>query len=200
MIKRTIAMILVTVVVLSAAFVGHAALQQRELSRKLIRLHVVANSDSQEDQALKLEVRDAVLAQVSQLTAPCADVTEAAQKLAENLPELERIAGQVMEEAGNDDDVSVCLQQEVFPTRYYDTFTLPAGEYLSLRVSIGDGVGHNWWCVVFPSLCTAATAEDWEQAAMAGQFSDEEEELISGGEEKYVLKFKTLELLQKLFH
>lgn len=199
MIKRMIAMAFVTAVVLSAAFVGHAALQQRELSQKLIRLHVVANSDAQADQAIKLEVRDAVLAQVSTLTADCADVNQAKQQLQENLPVLECLAGQVLERAGNYDSVSVSLQQEVFPTRYYDTFTLPAGEYLSLRVSIGEGAGHNWWCVVFPSLCTAATTADWEEAALAGQFSAEEEDLISGGEEKYVLKFKALEWLQKLF-
>lgn len=199
MIKRTIGMVFVTLVVLSAAFAGHTVLQQRQLSQKLIRLHVVANSDTQEDQEIKLRVRDAVLSQVSELTADCTGVEQAKQRLQENLPALEQLAGQVLENTGKPDNVTVSLQQEVFPTRYYDTFTLPAGKYLSLRVSIGQGTGHNWWCVVFPSLCAAATMEDWEEAAMAGQFTDEEEDLISGGEEKYVLKFKALEWLQKLF-
>lgn len=198
MIKQTICFFAAVAVIFSGAYVAHAALEQRALSHKLIRLHVVANSDSEEDQALKLQVRDAVLAEVSGLTDGCDRVDVAKERLQQSLPVLEQAAQRVVEQAGCSDNVTVSLQQEVFPTRYYDTFTLPAGEYLSLRVSIGEGAGHNWWCVVFPSLCTAATAEDWEEAAEVGRFSRSEEELISGGEEKYVLKFKVLEWLQNL--
>ena len=87
---------------------------------------------------------------------------------------------------------------EDFATRKYDTFTLPAGEYPALRIKIGKAAGHNWWCVVFPSLCTAATTEDFTTCAQAGGYDTAETALIKGGEEEYELRFKTLEWLQKL--
>ncbi len=196
--KRFLAMFLLTILVVSVAFTTHAALQQHALSEKMIRLHVVANSDTPEDQSRKLQVRDAVLARVSQLTADCTDVAQASARLRENLSVFERAARQTLQAVGDSSPVTVTLARETFPTRAYDTFTLPAGEYLSLRVSIGQAAGHNWWCVVFPSLCTAATTADWEEAAAAAQFSQEEQNFITGGEEQYVLKFKVLEWLQKL--
>lgn len=196
--RRVFALILVTILVLSAGYVCRAALQQRTLAAKLIRLHVVANSDSAADQALKLQVRDAVLERVSALTAACEDSQAAYLVLEENLPQLQQTAAETVRDEGFDEPVTVTLTEESFPTRYYDSFTLPAGTYQSLRVRIGDAEGHNWWCVVFPSLCAAATSEEFEQSAEAGHFTDEETEYISGGEEEYVLKFKTLEYLQKL--
>ena len=90
------------------------------------------------------------------------------------------------------------LGKEVFPTREYDTFKLPAGVYESLRVSIGEAEGHNWWCVVFPSICLTASMDELEQAAEAAGLTDSELLLITGESEGYVLKFKVLELLQQL--
>lgn len=196
--KRIIALLLVTVVILSAGYVAHAAVQQRALAAKLIRLHVVANSDTEADQALKLKVRDAVLEQVNALICECGDPAAASSVLRENLPLLEQRAAQVIAAEGFEDAVSVTLELEAFPTRYYDSFTLPAGTYQSLRVCIGAAEGHNWWCVVFPSLCTAATTEELQRSAAAGNFSEEETAYISGGEEEYKLKFKALEYLQML--
>ena len=95
-------------------------------------------------------------------------------------------------------DVQVRLGTEQFETRYYDTFTLPAGEYPALRVNLGKAQGHNWWCVVFPSLCTAATSDALERTAAVGGFDSEETELIEGGEEAYELRFKSFEWLQAL--
>ena len=95
------------------------------------------------------------------------------------------------------DPVQVTMGQERFPTRYYDSFALPAGVYTSLRVTIGDGAGKNWWCVAFPSLCLRA-ASDLEEAAAAAGFTEEEIELITGEENGYILKFRILELLEQL--
>lgn len=161
--------------------------QQLMLSQKLIRLHVVANSDSDYDQRLKLDVRDAVLR-----------VTEKAgciEELAALLPEVQKSAEQCLHAHGSDHSVAVTLQREVFPTRAYDAFSLPAGPYTALRVTIGAGEGENWWCVAFPSICLC-TAAEIEEVAVAAGFSQKEFRLIT--EDGYVLRFKALELIQDL--
>lgn len=171
-------------------------LLQHRLAEKTVRLHVVANSDSAADQARKLRVRDAVLDEVRTLTAQCRTAREARTVLAAALPQITSAAQSAL--AGSDCQAVVTLQKESFDTRRYATFTLPAGRYPSLRVSIGAGEGHNWWCVVFPSLCEAATADAMAQSARVGGFDEAQTELITGGEDEYVLRFKTLEWLQRL--
>lgn len=192
--KRISALILIAT--LALGLLGCAVLQagQRQLAAKLIRLHVVANSDSDEDQAVKLRVRDAVL----QAAQPYVTGPDAEGALAENLGALERAAAKALRSLGREDAVSVTLQNEAFPTRAYETFSLPAGVYRTLRVTIGAGAGHNWWCVVFPTLCTAASLDELETAAAAGGFSEGEVKLITGAEDGYVLKFRILELLEAL--
>ena len=192
--KRISALILIAT--LALGLLGCAVLQagQRQLAAKLIRLHVVANSDSDEDQAVKLRVRDAVL----QAAQPYVTGPDAEGALAENLGALERAAAKSLRSLGREDAVSVALQNEAFPTRAYETFSLPAGVYRTLRVTIGAGAGHNWWCVVFPTLCTAASLDELETAAAAGGFSEGEVKLITGAEDGYVLKFRILELLEAL--
>lgn len=188
---------LLTVALMTAGLYGAQTLWlQRDLAEKTVRLHVVANSDSSADQALKLQVRDAVLERVQQLTADCADAGQAKALIGVHLDEIGVAAQTAL--AGSGYDVSVSLGWERFDTRYYDSFTLPAGEYPSLRIKIGAAQGRNWWCVVFPSLCTAATSEALEESAQAGGFDDGETALIAGGEEEYSLRFKTLEWLKKI--
>ena len=174
-------------------YAGESLLQQRTLAQKTIRLHVVANSDSEEDQKNKLAVRDTVLRQVELLTRDCESAEQARETISENLRRIADAAAEVCNY-----DVKVSLQKESFETRHYDSFTLPAGEYPSLRIRIGRAQGKNWWCVVFPSLCTPATWEGVEEAALTGGFSREETELILGGEGEYRLRFKTLEWLREL--
>ena len=171
---------------------------QRALAQKTLRLHVIAHSDEAEDQRQKLLVRDAVLKKTQELTTGCADAAQAWQILEGELSLLQREAERVLAEEGSAYDVTVSLEERSFDTRYYDSFTLPAGDYPALCVSIGAAQGKNWWCVVFPSLCTAATAEEFEQAAQTGGYSVQEQELVETGEEKYILRFKTLEWIRKL--
>ena len=177
--------------------VGGTVLQARQqaLAGKLIRLHVVANSDSNYDQAVKLQVRDAVLAETQRLLN---DADNPKQALSDGLGEIEAAASERLRALGCEVPVRVTLGKEVFPTREYDTFTLPAGVYESLRVSIGAAEGHNWWCVVFPSICLSASMDELEQAAEAAGITEGELRLITGESEGYVLKFKVLELLQEL--
>ncbi len=167
---------------------------QERLAEKTVRLHVVANSDSDADQAQKLAVRDAVLPVIAELTADCANARQAREVLAAHLPDIEKAA--LIASGGQ--PVQASVADEAFPTRYYDTFTLPAGTYPSLRIRIGAAQGHNWWCVVFPSLCEAASSDALEHCAAVGGFDEAETDLIRGGEETYTIRFKVFEWVQAL--
>lgn len=172
---------------------GAMALQtEQELSDRVVRLHVLANSDSEEDQALKLRVRDRVLAYVEPLLEGSADRREAEALLRGRLLELERVAGEEIRAAGYDYRVEARLEDTSFPTREYEGFTLPAGKYLALRLVIGAGAGRNWWCVVFPPLCAAA-AEEVPAAALAAGLSRKQVGLITEENQGYVLKSKLVE-------
>ena len=188
------------VLMVAAALVlmsGALALQtQDQLADKVVRLHVLANSDSEEDQALKLRVRDRVLERATELLEQSADRQEAEALLRGNLLELENLAAEEIAAAGYDYPVTAELTDTTFPSREYDGFTLPAGEYLALRIVIGEGAGQNWWCVVFPPLCTTASA-DVPASALAAGLTQEDVNLITE-EPGYVLKFKTVELWERL--
>lgn len=186
--------------IMLAGVLGSGAIALRtqdELAEKVVRLHVLANSDSEEDQALKLEVRDAVLSYAEGLLDPAADRREAEGLLRGQLLELEVAAEETIRAAGYDYPVSVELANTEFPTRRYGGFLLPAGEYLALRVLIGEAEGQNWWCVVYPPLCAAAAAEVPETAMAAG-FSEEQVRLITEDGPRYELRFKTVELWEAL--
>lgn len=174
--------------------------QQRTLSSRLIRLHIVAASDEPADQARKLAVRDALLPQIAALTAGCADADEAAAALAEGLPVLRETA---FERLGTGEPVEATLAEEQFPRRDYDSFSLPAGSYRALRVTLGAGAGHNWWCVAFPALCLPAGTEDetrsFEQTAQDAGLSPEEIELVRSDSERVQFKFRLLDWLAELF-
>lgn len=189
--------LLFTMALLGALLATAAVIQQEQqtLAGKLIRLHVVANSDSKEDQLLKLQVRDAVLAVTASVDAQSGDPEE---HLKQMLPQIKQAAEECLRRQGSSDPVGVSFGDEIFPTRYYENFALPAGVYRSLRVTIGEGQGHNWWCVVFPSICFRATAAELEEAAQVAGLTEGEIRLMTEDLDGYTLKFKSLELLQKI--
>lgn len=189
-----IALLLIVVVCLASC--AATIRSQEQLAEKVVRLHVLANSDSEEDQALKLVVRDAILQETEELLESTETRAEVEGLLRGQLLELEQLANETVKRAGYNDSVTVELEEAEFPTRTYESFSLPAGEYLALRVLIGNAEGQNWWCVVFPPLCTVAAAEFPETVEKAG-FSDEEIALITEESAGYVLKFRLLELFQK---
>lgn len=176
---------------------GLALRTQSQLAERVVRLHVLANSDGEEDQALKLLVRDRVLARATELLTQAGDRTEAEALLRAELPELEALAVRELRANGCAYPVTAELTDTEFPTREYDGFTLPAGEYLALRVVIGEGAGRNWWCVVFPPLCTAASA-DVPAAALAAGLTEDQVGLITEEDRGYVLKFKAVEWWEEL--
>ena len=171
--------------------------RQDDLQEKMIRLHVIANSDSDADQTLKLCVRDAVLCRAEEILRQSADMTEARARLRDSLPDIGDAAAQELAAQGSGYAVSVSLEDTEFPRKTYDGFALPAGEYLALRVVIGAGEGRNWWCVVYPPLCTAAACE-LEGVALEGGMTADDLSLMTGENAGYVLRFRSLELWERL--
>lgn len=170
---------------------------QVRLASQVIRLHVLANSDSEEDQALKLEVRDRVLETTSALLAGETEPQAAAVLLDQHLDDIAQTAAQEISAQGHDNRVEVRLEQTWFPTRQYQGISLPAGNYLALRVLIGAAEGQNWWCVVFPNLCLPTVSE---RALEASTLTPGQISLLQEEETSYVFRFKALELWQSLKH
>lgn len=166
--------------------------RQTELSGSLIRLHVIANSDSAEDQELKLAVRDSVVELLTPILTEAGDMEMAGEIINGSLGEIEAAARRTAAAFGAECAVTAELGLENYPTREYDGFSLPAGEYVSLRVTLGEGDGQNWWCVVFPPLCLS-TAQ-LEAADDAGLLSEDDIALITESDSGYVLRFRVLEL------
>lgn len=177
-----------------------AAGSQSALAGQVVRLHVIANSDSDADQALKLQVRDAVLSAAAPLLEGASNRSQAERALSAHLQELADAGAAAVAQAGYRYPVSVSLEDCWFPTREYPDFSLPAGTYRALRVVIGEGAGRNWWCVVFPPLCLASVTETVEQTAALAGLTEDQVGLITGDDGRYVLKFKLLEWWNSLFH
>ena len=175
---------------------------ERAVYDTVVRLHVLANSDTEEDQALKLMVRDGVLEAAAPLVEGCTTQAEAVEALTAHLNDLEAAALAVMESEGYSYPVTVLLGEEDYPTRTYESCAFPAGTYVSLRVLIGEGEGQNWWCCLFPPLClSAATAkEDNEDAFLqVGLTKDQYGIITETGKTKYKVRFKILEVLEDWF-
>ena len=191
--RREVALLLgVLIALISTAWISNA---QTELADKVIRLHVIANSDSTADQTLKLAVRDEVLAQVSSLYPADVSLAEATYAMEQNLSAINAAGQAVVTQEGFSYPVTTSLTECWFPTKDYEGFSLPAGEYTALRVVVGEGAGENWWCVAFPPLCVGAASQTIDVATEAGFFSAEDAALVTGETDGYVLKFKAMELL-----
>ena len=167
--KRVVSLILLAASALTVTLCAVLQAQSQRMADKIIRLHVVANSDTSADQAVKLAVRDAVLREAGRVLDGAEDPKQA---VAAQLPALEAAANAELQRQGSEDLARVSFRRELFPTREYDTFSLPAGVYDALRITIGKGQGHNWWCVVFPGLCVPASGEGFEETADCAGFPD----------------------------
>ncbi|MDO4174030.1 MAG: stage II sporulation protein R [Eubacteriales bacterium] len=161
---------------------------QQKLADDVLRLRVVADSDEAVDQAIKLQVRDNVLEIMQPLEEEAADRQEMQRLLREHMQEIANTAQQTVYDCGSDAHITACLAEEWYPTRDYDTFSLPAGTYEGLQIRIGSAKGRNWWCVLYPALCMdAADGED--------VLTEEERSLIHRDGEAYAIRFRTSELL-----
>ncbi len=180
-------MVFAAVIILFGGVLNHDA---DALSNKLVRLHVVANSDTKSDQNLKLDVRDTILELLTEKLSGIGDTEKAREIICENLDNIASAARETIIKNGYDYNVKVSLCEESFPTTEYDTFSLPAGIYTSLRIVIGSGAGHNWWCVVYPPLCTEAATD-----TSAIGLTNDEVSLITKDCGGAVLRFRLLEIL-----
>ncbi len=192
----TVALLITTLIVAALPISG-----EEKIYEDVIRLHVLAASDSEGDQALKLAVRDEILRTYSARLAATGDVEAAELEITALCGEIENTAREVVKAAGYAYPVKVEYGEEEYPTREYADYTFPSGRYRSLRVVIGEGSGANWWCVLFPPLCLdMATDRAPEDDALAVGLSPEEYKIITGGSEGgYRVKFKALELLEGVF-
>lgn len=174
---------------------------QRQLSEKIVRFHVIANSDSRRDQALKLKVRDAVGAMLQEKIS-AADSRDTCEKLLwEELSEIEQTARSVLLEEGCTDPVAASIRKVDFPVKSYGAYTFPAGTYDALEITIGAGAGHNWWCVMYPNLCFSGSvyqADSKEADAALQEVLDEEEYETVLRTGNYRVQFKYLTFLNRL--
>lgn len=174
---------------------------ESEIYDNVLRLHVLANSDSNEDQALKLKVRDAILERSKELFCTAKTKEDAALAINANIDALTETARQVISENGYDYPVSVTLTEERYPTKSYESLCFPSGKYLSLRVMIGEAEGQNWWCVLFPPLCLSAATEKStaEDAFISVGLTGEQYRIITESDNaKYTVRFKILETIEGL--
>ncbi len=174
------------------------------LSQNLVRLHVVANSDSASDQALKLKVRDAIIDYMKDKLANSKNISETRDIINSNLKNIEELSIKVIKENNSSYGVKASLGNYSFPTKTYGDIALPAGEYQALKVVIGEGVGANWWCVLFPPLCfidaTHGTIPDSVKQDLKSSLTKEEYKLITTADNEedipVKIKFKVVELLE----
>ena len=172
-----------------------ARAQQQKLSGELVRLHVIAASDSDADQALKLRIRDRALMHLTPLLDRAQSVDDARAVIESELPHLEKLANDEIAAAGFDYSAAAALSPERYPTREYMGFALPAGSYLSLRITLGGGEGQNWWCVVFPPLCMTAVEE---RESIATLSENSKKLIFAEEEEEYILKFRLIEFFESI--
>lgn len=164
------------------------------IRNKMLRMHVIANSDSEADQALKLKVRDALLAEGKEIFDGSVTADDAKLKILPETQRLRKAALDVIEKEGFEYDVKITVENEYFNTRTYDnSVTLPAGYYTAVKVIIGEGEGHNWWCVMFPPMCLPAAVKECELS----DFLEKDEVEIVEGKDKYKFKFKIVEIFEK---
>ncbi len=183
--------------VFCAGFCGFAA-DYRDITDTVFRLHILANSDSEADQSLKLKVRDAVLEKSAYLFENNASAEESARAAEEHLDEIRQTAEQVIAENGADYSVKCEVTEMYFDNRVYGTVTMPAGEYTALRITIGEAQGKNWWCVMFPPLCLPAVTNIDEALEECGDVFTAEEIDMLKNPENYECKLYIVELFNKL--
>lgn len=183
--------------VLSIAITAYSDGIQEDLQDNLIRLHIIANSDSADDQNIKLMVRDAVLEETGKKME-----TQGRAEIIKNLDEIEKTANRILAENGFEYTADAVYGKFAFPKKEYGGMTLPSGEYYGVRVILGNGAGHNWWCVMYPPLCVAEEgsvfADDKARTLLKESLNDQSYELVTQSGRDVVVKFKAVEMVQEL--
>mgnify|MGYP002688988565 FL=1 len=163
------------------------------ISDQVFRLHILANSDSAEDQQLKLKVRDEILKKGETVFASSNSLEETIELCKNNIALFQQTAEQCLKDNGSDYEVKVYVDKEYFNTREYDEITLPSGIYNALKIEIGQGKGHNWWCVMFPAICLSSVTDD-----ELNKYLSEDEQKLVNSDSKYEVRFKIVEIYEKV--
>lgn len=163
------------------------------ISDQVFRLHILANSDSAEDQQLKLKVRDEILKKGETVFASSNSLEETIELCKNNIALFQQTAEQCLKDNGSDYEVKVYVDKEYFNTREYDEITLPSGIYNALKIEIGQGKGHNWWCVMFPAICLSSVTDD-----ELNKYLSEDEQKLVNSNSKYEVRFKIVEIYEKV--
>lgn len=198
--KLLICTIVITCAALLAGFLPIHG--EGEIYDTVVRLHVIANSDSEEDQTLKLKVRDRIIEVVDPAVRNCRSQSEAIAAIGGIMGDIQAAAEDVIEAEGFDYSVSVVITEEQYPTKNYESCAFPEGEYVSLQVKIGESEGENWWCCLFPPLCLSAATDEKsnEDAFISVGLTDEQYKIITETKSpKYRVRFKILEVFEKWF-
>ena len=174
---------------LISAYVTPFIQTSERISDDVFRLHILANSDDENDQALKLKVRDAVLEKGQSIFTDCSSLDEIISSCENHIDLFEEIAEKCIQENGYNYSVNAYVDKEYFNTRKYEEITLPSGIYSALKIEIGEAKGHNWWCVMFPAICLSAVSD----REMNNILDDEEIELINS-DTKFEIRFKIVDL------
>ena len=197
--KKTIirieASILVALIICCTLNITAFSKQCDSIRDKMLRMHVIANSDSEADQTLKIKVRDAVLEEGREIFDGSVSADEAQEKILPHIDDLKSTALAVIQSEGYNYDVQITVQKEYFATRTYDnSVTLPGGYYTAVKVIIGEGAGQNWWCVMFPPMCLPAADAECE---ISDVLTEEETDIVKNVD-KYEFKFKIVEFFENL--
>ena len=196
--RRFTALLICTALFIAAFLVMmNGAKNDSEIYGKTLRFHVLANSDTEEDQKMKLAVKDAVILRISEGMNQCKTKEEAENYIIENKTEIEETAKTVVAQYGSEYTVDLTLTKEYYPRRTYGEVTLPAGEYSSVRILLGEAEGQNWWCVLFPQVCTDTATPAEERLSQAGFTSAQIRLLTDQEKPTYKLKFKIVEIFSK---
>ena len=163
------------------------------ISQEVFRLHILANSDSDEDQSLKLKVRDKILTKSESLFINCKNLNDVINVSKNNIDYFEKLANECIKENGYNYETKVYVDKEYFNTREYEKITLPSGVYNALKIEIGEAKGHNWWCVMFPAICLPAVSDDEINSIL----NEDELELINNNN-KSEIRFKIVEIYEKI--
>lgn len=202
-IKRFFVVLIVFAFFVFVSAISYVNAVSEDIADSVFRLHVIANSDSKEDQDLKYKVRDAVLEYMNNISADCSSKEEVIKLAYEHQDDFISVAEKVIRENGFDYNVKIEIGNFEFPTKYYGDISLPAGFYDALKIEIGEAKGQNWWCVMFPPLCfvdvTSGVVPDESKQIMQDNLSDEEYSLISDNESSDIkFKFSLIEFFKNI--
>lgn len=177
----------------------YASAVSNELNKNIFRLHIIANSDSDDDQKLKLQVRDSIISFMEELEKNCETKEDVINIVNSNISNFKNIAQKTIKENGFDYDVSIEIGEFYFPTKYYGNISMPAGMYDAMKIEIGDAKGQNWWCSLFPPLCftdiSSGIIDEESNIKLENNLNNEEYSIITSTSNSYKFKFKLIEIL-----